>query len=71
MYANFLKYLLMKFINWERKGNFKLCLSILTCKNIKRVNKPSYHTTRLNTFKYNEDDSKFEVYDIKPVSSTT
>jgi len=22
MYANFLKYLCMKFINWERKGNF-------------------------------------------------
>jgi len=23
MYANSLKYLFMKFINWERKGNFK------------------------------------------------
>jgi len=45
---------------------------MLTCYNaITSVNNPSYHTTRLNQFKYNLDDSKFEVHDIKPVSSIT
>ena len=29
MYANSLKYLFMKFINWERKGNFKF-LHVIT-----------------------------------------
>ena len=49
-----------------------LCLSILTCYNaITRVNKPSYYTTMLNQFKYNQDDSKIEVHDIKPVLPST
>ena len=46
----------------EKSDNItvKLCLSILIYKAITRVNKPSHHTTRLNQFKYNLVDSKFE-----------
>ena len=59
---------------WTREydNTVKLYLRILTCYNpITRVNKPSYHKTRFKQFKYNLDDSKFEVHDIKPVSSIT
>ena len=63
---------LKKFEEENSDNTVKLCLSFLTCYNaITRVNKPSFHTTRLNQFKYNVDDSKFEVQDIKPVSSIT
>ena len=56
----------------EYDNTVKLYLRILTCYNpITRVNKPSYHNTRFKQFKYNLDDSKFEVDDIKPVSSIT
>ena len=52
------------------KITVNLCLSIVTRYSaITIVNKPSYYTTRLNQFKYNQDDSKIEVHDITPVSS--
>jgi len=63
---------LKKFEEEKSDNTVKLCLSILTYYNaIIQINKPSYHTTRLDQFKYNLDDSKFEVHDIKPVSSIT
>ena len=43
---------LKKFEEEKCCNTVKLCLSILTYYNpITRVNKPSYHTTRLNQFK--------------------
>ena len=56
---------LKKFEEENCDNTVKLCLSFLTSYNaITRVNKPSYHTTRLNQFKYNLDGSKIEVHDL-------
>ena len=71
----------MKCIKGRRERNLKkrfsdntikLCFNILTYYYaITRVNTPRYHTTRLNQLNYSLNDSKFEVHDIKTVSSIT
>ena len=48
IYDNFLKYLFMKCINWERKGNFKSKFIVSSCYgHIKRLNIPSHIRPRV------------------------